>query len=98
MIDYDKIEALKVRATNFLEKVEIRPGDVLRWKPGLQNKNPDGPFIVLEVLPEPVLDLEDGPSSPHWREPLDLVLGFLSPGGDQFRIVYADRRRFRLLK
>jgi hypothetical protein len=75
---------------------EFQPGQLVKWKGGMKNKRrPDegAPAIVIDVLAEPVLDTESGPSSVYFREPLDLIVGVLD-SDDEFLIIHVDRRRF----
>ncbi len=77
----------------------FRPGQIVRWKPGLRNRRaPDynEPAIVRAVLTEPVADegqFGRDSGSPGFREPLTLVLGFLVDDGD-FLEFYYDGRQF----
>jgi len=60
------------------------PKQVVRWKPGLKNRRWPSygtPCIVLEVLPEPLLD-HDNPGSPYFREPIDMIVGLFVEDGD----------------
>ncbi len=71
-------------------------GQLIAWKPGLQNrKAPDygEPVIVTAVLPEPIFDpSERSASSPYFQEPLSLVIGMLRDDDViEFRV---DGRRF----
>ena len=72
------------------------PGQIVAWKPGMQNKKHpayEEPAIVVDVLDPPVLDPCLKTGSAYFREPLDLVLGFLGEDGD-FRLIHCDGRRF----
>ena len=78
-------------------KGDFKPGDVIRWKVGFKNKQPGGPFIVINALDEPVFDQEKGAGSPYFREPLDLEVGFRDSDGD-FLIVFLDSRRLEVIE
>jgi len=93
--------ALKEAATAYLTEPEtpLRPGDIVMWKQGCQNrKRPksDEPVVVLEVLPQPLYGDEKSSGSPYFHEPLDVVLGMLDSDGDLVRYMY-DKRRFRVV-
>ena len=94
--------ALKQRFESLNTPHRFKPGDIVRWKPGFQNRRfprIDKIAIVLEVLPEPVFDTEKDSGCTYYREPLDIVLGlFLDSGphrGD-FLNWHFDSRRFEL--
>ena len=63
------------------------------WKPGMKHKRSDGPFIVVEVLDEPIVDAVAEAGSAYFREPLDLILGTFFNG--DFVTVYYDSRRMQ---
>lgn len=94
--------ALKQRFEKLNTPHRFKPGDLVRWKPGFQNRlypRPDKIAIVLEVLPEPIFDSEKDSSSAYFREPLDIVLGlFLDSGAHRgdFLNWHFDSRRFEL--
>ncbi|WP_157681827.1 hypothetical protein [Microbacterium pygmaeum] len=74
----------------------FRPGDLVVWKPRLKNRvHPayDEPAVVVEVLETPVVNAEVDPSSTYFREPLDIVLGFLDDE-DEILVYHYDSRRF----
>lgn len=91
------IERLKAVLHDFNKKYKFKPGQIVKWKTGLKNRrrpNYDEPVIVVEVLEEPVFDIDTDASSSYFREPLDLVLGFIDQAGD-FVAYYFDKRRFQ---
>lgn len=86
-------EEFKEHFERLTTKEPFQPGDMVGWKKGLQNKRSVGPFIVVEVLPEPVYDRNNQDSgSPYFREPLDIVAGKFDADGD-FVCYYYDSRR-----
>lgn len=94
--------ALKQRFEQLNAHHRFKPGDLVRWKPGFQNRlypRIDKIAVVLEVLPEPIFDSEKDSACTYFREPLDVVLGlFLDSGphrGD-FLSWHFDSRRFEL--
>lgn len=80
----------------FQQQHELRAGQIVKWKPGLQNKRLPSygdPAIVLEVLDDPVVDNSNTAGGPYFREKLDVVLGVIDPDGD-FLGFHFDSRRF----
>ena len=87
------MQALKQAFETFNQKNTFKPGDIVEWKPGMKHKRSEGPFIVVEVLDEPIIDTNTEAGSAYFREPLDLVLGSFI-GGD-FVTFYYDSRRMQ---
>ena len=87
------MQTLKQAFETFNQKNTFKPGDIVEWKPGMKHKRSEGPFIVVEVLDEPIIDTNAEVGSAHFREPLDLVLGSFI-GGD-FVTFYYDSRRMQ---
>ena len=85
------MQTLKQAFETFNQKNTFKPGDIVEWKPGMKHKRSEGPFIVVEVLDEPIVDAVVEPGSAYFREPLDLILGSFI-GGD-FVTFYYDSRR-----
>lgn len=91
--------ALKQRFDSLNTAHRFKPGDLVRWKIGLQNRvcpSSNKPAIVLEVLPTPILDTEKDSGNVYYREPLDIVLGFFwesEPHRGDFLYAYFDSRR-----
>ncbi|KAH3762897.1 hypothetical protein Pelo_5198 [Pelomyxa schiedti] len=74
----------------------LRPGDFVKWKPGLKNKKKPGDgesAIVIEILEEPIFDMKKSAGTPYFLEPLSVKLGLLDSDGD-FLIFHYDLRRF----
>ena len=59
---------------------EFNEGDLVEWKPGLQNRKSDGPFIIVQILDEPVFDSETESGSAYFRSRLDVVVGLILEG------------------
>jgi len=76
------------------EKHTFTPGQIVEWKRGMKNKRVDGPFVVVEVLSDPVLGMTDESGPPYFREPLDILLGHCDNVGD-FVVYHYDSRRFQ---
>ena len=87
------MQTLKQAFETFNQKNTFKPGDIVKWKPGMKHKRSDGPFIVVEVLDGPIVDTENGAGTPYFREPLDLVLGSFLNG--DFVTFYYDSRRMQ---
>ncbi len=78
----------------------FKQGDLVRWKNGLKNRKlpkENQPAIVVEALKEPLENTETESGSTYFKEPLDLVLGFIAPDG-VFITFYYDKRRFEPYK
>jgi len=78
----------------------FKPGDLVRWKPGLMNRRCPRygtPAVVMEVLDPPILDKDPESGSTYYREPLSLVIGLIwerNPGRGDFVIFHVDGHRF----
>jgi len=84
---------LRAAFSKFSEKHNFEPGDVVQWKPGMKIKKTDGPFIITEVLAEPILDDCDDAGSVYFRERLDVKAGNIVGNGEFVEFHY-DSRRF----
>ena len=87
------MQILKQALETFNQKNTFKPGDIVEWKPGMKHKRSDGPFIVVEVLDEPIVDTENSAGSAYFREPLDLILGTFING--YFAVFHYDSRRMQ---
>lgn len=99
--DHDLGMALRARVDSLHRRYAFRPGDLVTWKTGLRNKRlprPGRPAVVVDILPDPVMDAGNDAGDPYFREPLDIVLGvFIEHGrhrGD-FITWHFDSRRFQ---
>jgi hypothetical protein len=99
--DRDLALALRARVSSLQRRHDFKPGDLVSWKPGLSNRRMPRygrPAVVIEVLPDPVLDHAKDSGDAYFREPLDIVLGvFLEQGrhrGD-FIAWHFDSRRLQ---
>lgn len=91
------LEKLKSIWSSFYDETVFEAGDFVEWKPGMKNRRyPDygQPVVVMELLEEPVFDSAKDSGSSYYREPLDVVLGFLDSDGD-FVSFHFDSRRFQ---
>ena len=106
------VEALKSRPSPFTAEEQVqrlqrsyealnikhafKPGQIVRWKKGLQNKRlprEGDPAIVMSLETASVRDKDVSAGSAYFNEPLDIVLGVIDPDGD-FASYYFDSRRF----
>lgn len=90
----EKHEALTNAFALFNKKHEFNVGQIVEWKEGMQNKFVDSPFIVVEVLKEPIFDSTEYPSSAYFKEPLDIILFGIDQDGE-FCQCHDDSRRFQ---
>lgn len=92
----ERSAVLRELFATFSEKHQLAPGMLVKWKQGLRNKKKpsyDEPAIVIEILDSPVIGKSDESGSSYFREPLDLIAGFLDDDGD-FVVFHYDSRRF----
>ena len=87
------MQALKQAFETLNQKNTFKPGDIVEWKPGMKHKRSEGPFVVIEVLDEPVVDAVADAGSAYFQEPLDLVLGTFTNG--DFAVFHFDSRRMQ---
>jgi hypothetical protein len=76
----------------------FKPGDVVRWQPGLKYMTLPAygePMVVVEVLVQPVFDAHASTGSSCYRSPLSLVLGM--PRHGKFFCWHFDGRRFEVV-
>ena len=73
-------------------------GTLCKWKPGMSNRrfpNYEDIGIVTSVLTTPISDpMKKDAGNPYFREPLDIVVGFIDPD-KEFINFYFDSRRFQ---
>lgn len=95
--DDETIDLLRERFQALTTPEPFAVGDIVTWKTGLRNRRfpgVDTPAIVTKVLGprEAHVNPEESALRPFYREPLDLVIGFLDED-DDFAEVYVDSRR-----
>lgn len=93
----DYVKKLKELHKSLLQQEDFKSGEIVKWKSELKNKKKpeyDQPCIVIEVLENPIKDINmDNSGTSYFNEPLDLCLGLLDEDGE-FMTFYYDRRRF----
>jgi len=93
------VATLRLLCARLNEANEFAIGDIVQWKTELRNKSRPAygqPAIILEVKDPPEANLEDDSGSPYFREPLDIVIGFLDAAigeTDQMLAYHVDGRR-----
>ena len=96
--DPSELSKLQRKVDSFLQSpAEFETGDVVKWKKGLKNKKypeENQCAIVIQQLKEPIIQGERESGSPYFREPLDLILGFLDPDDGDLVLFHYDKRRF----
>lgn len=74
---------------------DFKPGDLVRWKPGLKDRKlplADEPAIVVKRLEQPVFDATVGAGSPYFNIPYDMVLGVFDADGDFMTYHFCSER------
>ena len=100
-LDGDLGAVLRERHALLNQTHRFKPGDLVTWKPGLQNRRVPlygQAAVVIGMLDEPVLDSEQESGSTYFREPLDIVLGVIwdrGPNRGEFVTFHFDSRRFQ---
>jgi len=88
---------LQDRHGSYYERYAFSPGDIVKWKPFLNNRrfpSKDGVAIVTRVLPAPVYDMQKKDAgNPLFMEPLTLALGVFD-SDDDFAEFHYDGSRF----
>jgi hypothetical protein len=86
------IERLKELQKSMAVKHTFNVGDIVKWKDGMNYKKGDGPFVVIEVLDNPITDEERSSGTPYFKNKLDIVLGSVLEG--DFVCYYHESCRF----
>lgn len=87
--------SLEKRLNVFLQEHSFKKAQIVKWKNGLRNKRypfENQPAIVVDILNPPLINEEDS-GTPYFREPMDILLGFIHEDGD-FDVLHYDSRRF----
>ncbi len=88
---------LKQLFANYNKTTDHKPGDLVQWKEGMQNRKvPDygQPAIVVECLPPGHIDTTVNSGDISYREPLTHRIGFLSERDGEFLVFTYDSARF----
>ncbi len=85
---------LQERLALFNVKHAFKPEQLVQWKPGMAHKRSAGPFIVVDVLAEPLVDTDRDAGSPYFQEPLDIVCAEMREDSNDFIAYHYDKRRF----
>ena len=76
------VQLSKLMDTPYLFEVH----QLVKWKANMRNKTSldyDVPAVVRKVFEKPLQDnWGQNPSSPYFREPIDMVIGYLDRDGD----------------
>lgn len=94
------IKDLQERKKFFETHPIFKPGDIITWKEGMQNKtipDKDVPGIVINNFFPALRDEERDVTSAYFNEQLDIQVGFISKN-NEFVIFSHDSRRFKLYK
>jgi hypothetical protein len=92
----EQIQRLQKSYAAFDIKHQFKPGQIVRWKTGLQNKRlprVGDPAIVMSLENPPLRDPEKSAGSAYFNEPLDVALGLVDSDGDFVTFLF-DSRRF----
>jgi hypothetical protein len=87
------------RLTSGTEK-SLQPGMLAQWKAGMKNRQTPEygvPVVVVEFLSTPFPDTKFDSGSIYFREPLDIILGFIDEDGE-FSALHYDSRRFEVFE
>lgn len=72
-------------------KHEFEAGQLVQFKKGFQNGKYAGPFVVTEILDEPII-AGDNYCHADFRRPLDMVAGVIDSDGDFLEFHFDSRR------
>ncbi len=93
----DDIDDLIQRNKSFLKKCALQKNQVVKWKHGLKNRRfplENQPAIIVDILNPILISEEKETGSPYFREPLDILLGFIDEKRGDFLVFHCDSRRF----
>jgi len=100
ILEGNKSGKLRKASASIREVHQFVPGDMIQWKPMLKNKGRPAhgePVVVIEMLPEPLINTENGAGTAYFREPLDIIVGQLD-SDDDFVLWHLDSRRMEHFK
>jgi hypothetical protein len=93
----EDINGLKELNELFLKKYDFKKGQIVKWKKNLKNRRlptENQPAIVVDILYPPLLSNEEETGNTYFREPLDIILGFINESDGAFIVFHYDSRRF----
>ena len=96
----EKLARLKECRDSLNIQYNFKSGDIIKWKKNLKNRvlpEYDEPVIVLEVLENPIYDNGEETASTYFKEPLDMIVGYIADEGELISFYY-DSRRFQPFK
>lgn len=75
---------------------DLKPGDVVEWKPGFRARSLEygAPCVVVAVLDKPVICRPDSIMNPLWNAKFDLRVGWTDSDGD-YAEFYVESWRLR---
>jgi len=92
----DDLNDLEQRNLLFSKTHVFAKNQLVKWKKGLKNRKlpkENQPAVVIDVLSPPLIsEAESG--TPYFREPLDILLGFIDERDGDFLVFHYDSRRF----
>lgn len=89
-------EELAALREMFIAPRDFKPGDFVTQIEGLQiytEPNVGNPAIVLEMMPEPILNPDGRFGSTTYRSVTDMIIGF-TDDSHTFNVLHVDSRRF----
>lgn len=92
-----KIEILKELRDSYEKKYDFKVGDIIRWKNKLKSRKLpeyDEPIIILEILDEPIFNINEQIGSTYFNEKIDIKIGIVKD--NSFLTFYLESRRFEL--
>jgi len=78
----DEVKILKAAYERYLVKHEFKVGQIAVWKERLQNIKPDGPFLITEILQEPITIDDDKFGRSYLGAKFNAFALTLAPDGD----------------
>jgi hypothetical protein len=78
----DEVEILKAAYERYLVKHDFKVGQIAVWKERLQNIKPDGPFLITEILQEPITIDDDKLGRSYLGAKFNAFALTLAPDGD----------------
>lgn len=90
-------QALAEAFATYARPVDLKPGDIVKWKPGMKNKRrpaEDELAVVVEIYPQPIFrHFAKFAGSPVYDEPINARIALLDHDGE-FMAYGFDLSRF----